>query len=66
MKTFSILLYAMNIAHDGFGFYNVVNGDNLNDIAADFGTSATQLAAVNTVPNPDQIKPGTTLVVPCR
>ncbi|KAJ0366376.1 hypothetical protein COL154_003967 [Colletotrichum chrysophilum] len=81
MKTSSILFVVMSalagltearrgckpdVAHPGFGTYTIASGDNLNDIATDFGTTATQLATINSIPNPDQIKPGTTLVVPCR
>ncbi|KAK2771965.1 endolysin [Colletotrichum kahawae] len=81
MKTSSILFVAVSalagltearrgckpdVAHPGFGMYTIASGDNLNDIATDFGTTATQLATINSIPNPDQIKPGNTLVVPCR
>ncbi|WYZ43602.1 hypothetical protein EsH8_VII_000038 [Colletotrichum jinshuiense] len=80
MKISSILFYTISafaglteagrgckvdIAHPGFGSYTVVSGDNLNDIAKDFGTTSTQLATINSIPNPDSIKPGTTIFVPC-
>ncbi|TDZ38844.1 Immunoglobulin G-binding protein A [Colletotrichum trifolii] len=54
-----------DIVHPGFGSYTIVGGDNLNDIAKDFGTTSTQLAAMNGIPDPDSIKPGNNLIVPC-
>ncbi|TDZ19656.1 Immunoglobulin G-binding protein A [Colletotrichum orbiculare MAFF 240422] len=61
----SCLSWLLHIVHPGFGSYTVVGGDNLNDIAKDFGTTSTQLAAMNGIPDPDSIKPGNNLVVPC-
>ncbi|WDK16507.1 peptidase m23b [Colletotrichum graminicola] len=52
-------------AHPGQGWYYIVSGDDLNSIAADFGTTAAALAKTNNIANPDFISAGTTIVVPC-
>ncbi|KAI7784188.1 carbohydrate-binding module family 50 protein [Diaporthe eres] len=56
-------------AHDpnneGSGWYQVVSGDTLNDIAADFGSDADTLAAASGIANKDVIFPGDIITVPC-
>ncbi|KAK1563992.1 uncharacterized protein LY79DRAFT_573819 [Colletotrichum navitas] len=52
-------------ANPGQGFYLIVQGDVLKSIAADFGTTVDELAKTNNIPQPDFIKTGTTIVVPC-
>jgi LysM repeat protein len=44
--------------------YIVEAGDSLSAIAAEFGTSWTELAALNNIPNPSLIYPGQSLTVP--
>ncbi|KAF3801903.1 hypothetical protein GCG54_00015125 [Colletotrichum gloeosporioides] len=80
MKTSSIVLYAVaalaglseakrgcrhDKANPGMGWYYIVSGDTLNDIAADFSTTATHLAEINGIANPDSIPADKTIVVPC-
>jgi LysM repeat protein len=43
------------------GTYVVQSGDTLSGIAAELGTTAEDLAAVNGIANPDLIYPGQTL-----
>ncbi|KKY30016.1 putative carbohydrate-binding module family 50 protein [Diaporthe ampelina] len=50
----------------GSGWYQVVTGDTLNDIAADFGTDADTLAAASDIANKDLIFPGDIVTVPCE
>ncbi|KAK2033488.1 hypothetical protein LX32DRAFT_635184 [Colletotrichum zoysiae] len=52
-------------AHPGQGWYQIVEGDDLNSIAADFGTTADALAKTNNIADPNFIKQNTTIVVPC-
>ncbi|KZL80603.1 peptidase m23b [Colletotrichum incanum] len=52
-------------ANPGKGWYWIVQGDTLNEIAADFGTNAVDLAKDNGIPNPDSIPSWVTIVVPC-
>ncbi|KAK2041072.1 hypothetical protein LZ31DRAFT_597530 [Colletotrichum somersetense] len=49
-------------AHPGQGWYQIVEGDDLNSIAADFGTTAADLAKINNIPSPDFIAKNTTIV----
>ncbi|KAL1870201.1 hypothetical protein Daus18300_005265 [Diaporthe australafricana] len=44
--------------NEGSGWYQVVSGDTLNDIAADFGSDADTLAAASGIANKDVIFPG--------
>ncbi|TEA13387.1 hypothetical protein C8034_v004412 [Colletotrichum sidae] len=58
-------------AHPGRGWYWIVEGDTLGDIAKDFTStpgfesSVKEIAKVNNIPNPDFIRAWTTIVVPC-
>ncbi|KAG5952002.1 hypothetical protein E4U58_000959 [Claviceps cyperi] len=52
--------------HPGKGWYWIVAGDTLGDIAADFGQTVPDLARENNIPNPDFIKAWTTIVVNCK
>ncbi|KAJ0372267.1 hypothetical protein COL26b_009189 [Colletotrichum chrysophilum] len=78
--TSSIVLYAVaalaglseakrgcrhDTANPGMGWYYIVSGDTLNDIAADFSTTAAHLAELNGIANPDSIPADKTIVVPC-
>ncbi|KDN64839.1 hypothetical protein CSUB01_06942 [Colletotrichum sublineola] len=49
----------------GFGFYRVVQGDDLNSIAADFDTTSAALAQSNSLQTADFIQQGQILEVPC-
>ncbi|GKT47657.1 uncharacterized protein ColSpa_07838 [Colletotrichum spaethianum] len=50
----------------GWGWYWVVVGDSLNAIAADFNTTAVELAKTNNITNPDFLPAWVTIVVPCE
>ncbi|TKW55375.1 hypothetical protein CTA1_4096 [Colletotrichum tanaceti] len=51
---------------NGLGWYYIVPGDTLNEIAADFSTTAQTINDLNDViTNPDSIPSRTTIVVPC-
>ncbi|KAL2880348.1 hypothetical protein SGCOL_004401 [Colletotrichum sp. CLE4] len=52
-------------SHPGRGWYWIVEGDTLNEIAADFSSTANIIAAMNGIPNPDSIPAWKTIVVPC-
>ncbi|KAK2063318.1 hypothetical protein LY76DRAFT_224734 [Colletotrichum caudatum] len=52
-------------ANPGQGWYQIVEGDDLDSIAADFGTTAADLAKTNNIQNPNFIVKNTTIVVPC-
>ncbi|EGY23742.1 uncharacterized protein VDAG_05180 [Verticillium dahliae VdLs.17] len=47
------------------GWYHIVSGDELKDIAYDFCTTSGSLAGMNGISNPDYIKANTDIVVPC-
>ncbi|GJC86173.1 spore germination protein YaaH [Colletotrichum liriopes] len=53
-------------ANPGKGWYWIVQGDTLNSIATDFGTTADEIAKLNGIPNPDSIPSWVTIVVPCK
>ena len=44
--------------------YAVKSGDTLSYIAASFHTTVTRLLLVNSVPDPNNVQPGTVLVIP--
>ena len=51
--------------HGGFN-YTVRYGDTLGNIAARYGWTATYLAQVNSIPNPDRIYAGQVLWIPAH
>ena len=51
--------------HGGF-YYTVRYGDTLGNIAARYGWTATYLAQVNGIPNPDRIYAGQVLWIPAH
>ncbi|OHE98362.1 hypothetical protein CORC01_06358 [Colletotrichum orchidophilum] len=52
-------------ANPGRGWYYIVEGDDLNHIAADFDTTAAFIGKLNGITNLDFIPAWTTIIVPC-
>lgn len=52
-----------HVGHPATGTYTVQSGDTLSDIAAKFGTTYQNLAAINGIGDPNQIFPGQVLKV---
>ncbi|KAG5991706.1 hypothetical protein E4U52_003415 [Claviceps spartinae] len=51
--------------HHGKGWYWIVQGDELDSIAADFGQTADEIARDNGIPDKNSIKSWTTIYVNC-
>lgn len=54
-----------NDAEKGMGWYWVVLGDTLDEIAADFGETAQDIATRNGIANKDSIRAWTSIKVKC-